>query len=274
MHRYPGHHCRPPFLSRNPFGAVAGAMLCLLGTAPAGAAEGFGFSVGAEYTRGDYGTSSTTDIGYFPLVGSYSGADASFSLTVPYLVVRGTGDVVVVGGQGMRGRTRTTTTRTVESGIGDVIAAASVGVAGGPDDKAGLDVTAKVKFGTADEERGLGTGENDYSVQLDVFETGESVSLFGSLGYKVLGDTPTVEFDNVLFGTLGGEARIRDADTVGLAVDAQQSGTDDTEGRRELTATYTHEFGGGRSFAAYVIKGFSDGSPDWGAGVRLGFGRR
>jgi hypothetical protein len=272
MRRMPDHRRRPISLSDRPV-RVAGFILFLIGTAPAGAADGLGFSIGAEYTRGDYGTSTTTDIGYFPLVVSYAGNAASISLTVPYLVVRGTGDVVVVGGQGMKGRTRTTTTRTVESGIGDVIAAATVGVLGGDSDKAGLDVTAKVKFGTADAERGLGTGENDYSIQLNVFETGDTVTLFGSLGYKALGDTPTVEFDNVLFGTLGGEARF-DAKTFALAVDAQQSGTEDAEGRRELTATYTHALGGGRSLAVYAIKGFSDGSPDWGAGIKLAFGNR
>ena len=30
-----------------------------------------------------------------------------------------------------------------------------------------IDLTGKVKFGTADENKGLGTGENDYAVQAD-----------------------------------------------------------------------------------------------------------
>jgi hypothetical protein len=240
------------------------------------AAEPFGdlaFSVGAERTRGDYGTSTQTDIWYFPLAASYETGRTVFAVTVPYLIVQGAGDVVVVGGQGVRARSRTTTTRTTESGLGDVIASGSYGLLTGEGGRPSLDITAKVKFGTADEDRGLGTGENDYALQLDFSSANGALIFLGNFGYKILGDTATVDFDNVVYGSAGAEWQFGD-NTLGLTADLQQASLADTEGRCELTVSFAYEFSGGRSLGVYAIKGFSDSSPDWGAGIKLQFAAR
>jgi len=40
-----------------------------------------------------------------------------------------------------------------------------------------MDLTGKIKFGTADEDKGLGTGEQDYSLQADVFRFFDGATL-------------------------------------------------------------------------------------------------
>jgi hypothetical protein len=76
-----------------------------------------------------------------------------------------------------------------ESGVGDVvgsITAFDVLSAGGGD--VVLDLTGKAKFGTADADRGLGTGEQDYALQADVSRFFRHASLMGTVGYAVRGD--------------------------------------------------------------------------------------
>ena len=51
--------------------------------------------------------------------------------------------------------------RRTESGIGDVVASAFRNVLNERDASFGLDIGTKIKFGTADDSRGLGTGKNE-----------------------------------------------------------------------------------------------------------------
>src|SRR3546814_6362082 len=53
----------------------------------------------------------------------------------------------------------------------------------------GLDLTGKVKFGTADEDEGLGTGQEDYSGLLDAYQQFGEWTVFGGVGYTTFGDS-------------------------------------------------------------------------------------
>ena len=127
--------------------------------------------LGAEYTSGDYGTSSKTKIWYFPVTLRYETDVNAASIGVSYLRVEGRGDVVVSGGgMGMGSQTVKRTSRLngtrTDSGLGDVILTGSHKLSGTASSR--IDLTGKIKFGTADETDNLGTGENDYAVQLDL----------------------------------------------------------------------------------------------------------
>ena len=90
-------------------------------------------------------------------------------------VVRGFGNFMVKTG------TRVTT----QSGLGDV--SASAGYAILTTDSLWVDLVGNIKFGTADASRNLGTGENDYSAQLDGFYTLDNTTLLATAGYKIIG---------------------------------------------------------------------------------------
>ena len=228
--------------------------------------------LGAEYTSGDYGTSSKTKIWYFPVTLRYETDVNAASISVSYLSVEGRGDVVVSGGgMGMGSQTvkRNSTlngTRT-DSGFGDVILTGSHKLSGTASSR--IDLTGKIKLGTADETDNLGTGENDYAVQLDFEQNYNSNSIFGSAGYKIFGDPPGTDYKNVFYGSIGFSHKLDAARAAGLVFDAQQAALSGSSGLSELTLFLSNKLDKKTRLTGYVLKGFSNGSPDWGLGVTL-----
>jgi hypothetical protein len=149
--------------------------------------------------------------------------------------------------------------------LGDVIAAATCNIYSGSDNSLGVDLTGKIKFGTAD--TGLGTGQNDYAAQADVYQGFDSFTAMGSLGYQVLGDSPVYDFSNAAYGIFGGYYRFTDQTGAGAEMRLSQKLYATGEGPRELTAYVSHRFNDSLKISGYVLKGFSDGSPDSGFGL-------
>ncbi len=241
----------------------------------------FGMTIGGEYSTGDYGTGTDTAIWYFPLIFRYETERWLLRLTVPYLIVENAGNVVIVGGQpvgghpmtgggmgggGMGGGTLIQPTTQTESGLGDIVAAASYTLQPGDAGRLGIDLTGKIYFGTADETKGLGSGENDVALQVDLTQDLGAVSLYGSGGYRVNGDPPGIDYRDVFYGTVGLERRL-ERNTVGLAFDAQQAVLADGDVFAELTAYLTLRPEKDRKLTTYLLLGLSDAAPDWGIGL-------
>lgn len=227
----------------------------------------FGVSVGAEYSSGDYGTSSDTDIWYFPFSLRYERNDWFFRLTVPYLIVSGPGNVVIMGGHHTGGHTGSTTTASrTESGLGDIIGTVSYTLQRGASGRPGVDLTGKVYLGTASETKGLGTGENDYAVQLDLAQDVGGVTLFGSGGYRITGDPPGTDYRDVLYGTVGVERDFA-ANTLGGALDVQQAIVPGGDALAELTGYLTTRPAKDTKLTAYLLLGLTDAAPDFGVGL-------
>jgi hypothetical protein len=237
-----------------------------------------GVSIGAEYSSGDYGMSSDTDIWYFPLSFRYEQDHWFFRLTVPYLIVTGPGNVLIMGGMGMGGHqpvggtgggmgggVGTTASRT-ESGLGDIIGTVSYTLQRGASGRPGIDLTGKVYLGTASETKALGTGENDYAVQLDLAQDVGAVTLFGSGGYRITGDPPGTDYNDVFYGTVGLE-RDFDRNTLGGALDVQQAVIPGGDAFAELTGYLTVRPDKSTKLNAYLLLGLTDAAPDWGVGV-------
>jgi hypothetical protein len=194
----------------------------------------FSLGVGGEYSRGDYGGSTTTEIWYLPFSMAYETERWYFGVKLPYLYVEGAGNVVIMGGQpmgshttstasGMGGMASTTGTSTAsESGLGDVVGTVSYRLLTETRDRPYFDLTGKVYLGTADPDSGLGTGENSYSLQADLGREIGEVEVYGSVGYGLIGDPPGVSYRNVLFGHVGVE-RDFDLRTAGVVLDMAQS---------------------------------------------------
>jgi len=248
-----------------------------LGNVAAFAAEGGNFYLAAafDYSTGKYGTDTSTDILSIPVIGIYQTGLWIFRLTVPYIWITGDGTVVpgmggavpgsgggIAGGMGSKGSASTT-----QSGLGDVIAAATYNIYSGIENNLGVDLTGKVKFGTAS--TSLGTGENDYAAQIDVYKKLDRFTTMASLGYRVLGDPPGYDLNNAAYGTLGGYYQFTDQTGGGAEMRFSQKLFPTGEGPRELTAYVSHKFDQSLSFSGYVLKGFSDGSPDSGFGVLI-----
>ena len=229
----------------------------------------FGISVGAEYTTGKYGGTASTDIWYLPLTLRYETERWLWWTTIPYLIVEGPGDVVIIGGGGM-GRHRTvvttTTTRRSESGIGDIVAGASYRLLTQTESRPALDLAGKVYFGTADETKGLGTGENDYAVQFGLTKDISALTWSGTFGYLFSGDPAGVTYKDIFYGRLDVEHDF-DRNTVGVALEMQQATIPGGDAPATFTGYLSTHPGKHTKLKVYLQRGLSDASPEWGAGV-------
>ncbi|OGI38209.1 MAG: hypothetical protein A2140_03310 [Candidatus Muproteobacteria bacterium RBG_16_62_13] len=250
--------------------ALVVAIFCgLIPQAQAAPAGKTSISLGAEYTSGDYGTSSETNIWYFPVTFRYETDRYMMALTVPYVSVEGTGNVVATGGAHGLPSTTTTGESQTESGLGDIEVSASHIIL---ETDAGwrFDLGGRIKFGTADEQDNLGTGEEDVSVQLEAEKTfGINSLLFGTAGYKVLGDPPGISYDNVFYGSLGISRRLDEIRAAGVELYAQEAALSGTDGQLDLTLFLGKRLDAKTRLTGYLLAGLADGSPDWGVGVTL-----
>jgi hypothetical protein len=252
--------------------------LATLVAAGAAQADGLNLGVGVDYSSGDYGTDTTTTILSVPVTAKYATGAWTFKASVPWMRVEG--DPNVVPGLGSvtnlnpvgRGRGRGTTggdTATVDgtaSGIGDVRLAASYAFDTGS--ALGLDLTANAKLATADEDKGLGTGANDYGIALDLYGNAAGATLFGGVGYTVLGDSTYIDVDSVLNANAGASWKVGTG-SVGAFYDWREAASVAADDRSELTGFYSVPAGDRAKLQLYAVKGLSDGSPDWGAGLSL-----
>lgn len=224
-------------------------------------------TTGFDYSTGKYGGTNSTDVLYIPVTGKIEFDNLFFKLTVPYISVTSTGTAVIRGIGPIRPTTRTRTTTTTQSGLGDMIA--SAGYIYYESDSLMLDVVGNIKFGTADANKSLGTGENDYSAQLDGYYTVHKTTLFATAGYKVLGAPAGVTLNNIAYGTLGLSQKTGDNMRAGLMLDAAQSSSGFYQGTRELTVFIANKISSTSKIQAYLLKGFSDSSPEYGGGLML-----
>lgn len=244
--------------------------LAALAAASAARAEGLTLASGFDYTSGKYGAAEKTQILYVPFIVKYDTGSWALKLTVPYIRITGPGNVVGAGADrvtlpGAAGPRRS------ESGLGDIVGSAFYSVLTERTASFGLDVGAKVKFGTADETKGLGTGQNDYSLQADVYKPLGQLSLFASFGHRWYGDPPGVNLKNVFYWAAGGAYRISADTNAGLAYDYRPAITTGGGEISELTAFFTRRMTREWKLQPYMLLGFGRASPDWGAGAQLAY---
>jgi hypothetical protein len=240
---------------------------------PALADDPFSLGVGLDYTSGKYGNTTSTSIVEVPVVGRYESDNVTLMLTVPYISVTGPGGVIPgIGrvGQGYgygNAPNNTRTTTTTSSGLGDVIASAGYTVHSS--DALALDVFGNVKFGTADAAKGLGTGENDYSAQVDGYYTLAQTTMFATAGYKVYGSTAAIPLDNAPYGAIGISQGLGDKTSAGARLDIEKSPSVFEEDQRYMTVFVSQEVSNKTYVSAHLMKGFTNSTADYGFGAMI-----
>ena len=262
------------------------ALFCaaLLGMGIAHAQDGPTFGIGTDYSSGDYGSDITTKIWSVPLTAKYTTGNWIWRASLPWLRVDG--DVGVIPGLGNvgnsnpqgRGRGKGRNTAPTDpvpapepetgsaSGVGDLrLAATHAFDTGGP---LGIDLTGNVKFATADEDKGLGTGENDYGLAVDLYRDFDGTLMFGGIGYTMLGDSEFILLDDVFNANVGATWHVGPG-SLGAMYDWRQAASDDSDDRSEVTGFFTTPTGDASRLQLYGTAGLSDGSPQWAAGLNF-----
>lgn len=248
--------------------AAAALAAALAAAAPAAVADGLTLSSGFDYSRGKYGGRVLTETTYIPFAAKYESGSWLLKLTVPWLRITGPGNVVGGGGEGIvlpGGNARRGSTE----GQGDVVAGIGHTLLESAENGFILDLVGKIKFGTADASRGLGTGKNDYSLQADAVKSLGRFSALGTLGYKKMGDPSGIDLRNVWYGSVGAAWKFSPTTSAGAMLDFKQPSVSGGNRQRELTFYAAYRLGATLRLQGYLVKGLADGSPDLGIGANL-----
>lgn len=238
--------------------------LCLLSGLSCHAESSVTVSTGIDYSTGKYGASESTDTLYMPFGVKYETGDWTLRATIPYVETNGPSNVSGAGADRVT-LTNGTGPRKKETGLGDIVLSGSwSALQKGP---WLVELGAKVKLATADKNKGLGTGENDFSVQTEVYRTLDKHTLFGTLGYKKMGDPDGIDLKDPFYASLGWSFRATQASAVGLSYDFRQKILAGGAPIREVTGFVTHKLDPHWKLQGYLVSGFSNASPDLGGGV-------
>jgi outer membrane putative beta-barrel porin/alpha-amylase len=232
-------------------------------------------SAAAQYEEGRYGSVDKTETWYFPvkLKRYLPGGDITF--TVPYVSQTGGPEVAIINGTPSKVRHKAGPV-TTNSGIGDIVAEGSFYILKEDyyKDLFDLTATAKIKLPTADDSKGLGTGEFDEGVGL---EFGKRInpdwSVFFDVSYTILGDPPDTDLQNRLALDVGVAVRINQTLTASAFYAQSTSAIRGGSALRDLTAGLEYEV----TKECHVFGGASTGltgaSQDYGinAGVSYRF---
>lgn len=227
----------------------------------------FTLSTGVDFASGTYGGDVDIEDTYVPLTATVNYGRVAFRLTVPYLSVSAPeGTIFDPGGEPLPGSGALTT----ESGLGDIIGSVTFyDVINSQPLGLAMDLTGKVKFATADEDKGLGTGESDYSVQADFYKFVDDFTLLSSVGYKFRGDPTGLDLNDVFMASLGGTYKFTPDVNGGLFFDYRESSISGSDSIQELSAFVSRRVSENWRLQVYGLTGFTDSSPDWGGGLQI-----
>ncbi len=218
------------------------------------------FSLGADYSKGDYGTTPDTEMLAIPVGFKLKQGDFFVRASLPWLRVKGPavpGDGGAIPGAGP------TTSR---SGIGDLTMAAGYSLPIG--DSTYFDMTGKVKLPTASEAKGLGTGTTDFTAEGELTQVFGMTSVSVRGGRRFNGSTAAFPLNDVwqagasVYHTAGEV-------TVGLDYDWREGALPTAPDRSELTGSIGFKLNESFRLQGYAYTGLSDGSPDLGGGLQL-----
>ncbi|GAB4519420.1 MAG: hypothetical protein Kow00133_05110 [Amphiplicatus sp.] len=268
-----------------------GALFALVGLVwPCAApAQTVRLATGFEYTRGLYGAFDETEIAIASVSARYSVDGWTYSLAVPYVRVTGPGapfspqaapSFALRPPEGFDAaalplislpddpsflfpRLNPTT-----EGFGDVTA----GIGRSFELKRGrlyLDTAALAKLPAGNVDKLIGTGRADLTLQADLVYETRRFGVVAGAGRTFVGKTPRFDLQDRWRLSAGVYAPVGRRLTVGALYDWREPlvvGSDDIS---EVTTYVSMRINRRLSVLAYSVTGFSDASPDIGAGLRL-----
>jgi hypothetical protein len=221
-----------------------------------------------EFDVGKYGTKHTSSFLYLPTILGYDHDGVVASVTVPYQVQHSHVGVTFIGGRPVRtGGVKGGKIKTV-GGLGDVYFDAGYYVFEEHGGLPSLEVEGEVKFPTADDERGLGTGSYDGALKLYSGITFfQHLKVNATVGYGWIGQPEDVpdsrnEFHNIItFGAAAGYA-FTHADELWVRFDGNTRVTDHSHAYELVAIEWDHYLRSDQKLFLSIGFGLSKSSPD------------
>jgi hypothetical protein len=217
------------------------------------AKEGRGYlDVSAGYRTGSFGTPFTSNLGYLSTGLGYATPVYDVSITIPYLFL---------SNESQSGTQST-------SGIGDIIIRGNRLLVDEKSSGFSLDGALAVKLPTADETKGLGTGEPDFGAFLNAHERVGNVkfSLLG--GYIKVGSPSNVNYNDIFLYGLGISRVIGFTEFYG-SFEGRSATIPGAQNPQEIHAGIFHVLNKDYAIKGHTFFGLNNGGPSFGfdAGV-------
>lgn len=244
--------------------AMGLAAASLLVGAPAAAQEYVQLGVGVDYSSGDYGDVADTDMLALPVSLRYQADGFFLSASTSYLRVEGPEGVVPGDGGVIPGLPSTVIS--TRKGMGDLVLGAGYTVP--LTDSTYFGASGKVKLPTASEDKFLGTGTTDITVQGELLQVFGPVSAAVRGGRRFNGSNDLFPLRDVWQAGAGLYYQAGDM-TLGVDYDWREGSLATAADRSEATASLTYRLNPALRLQGYGYTGFSDGSPDLGGGMQI-----
>ncbi len=222
-------------------------------------------TLGYHYSTGKYGGSERTDIMFVPFTAGATYDSWTLRLTVPWISVEGgAGGVDPADGSVILGE---------GDGLGDIALVGVYTIFPARDWAPFVDIGGRIKFPTADENRGLGTGKFDYEINVEVSKVLGKLTPFAQVGYRFVGEPDTYSLDDAVLASLGSLYRIHPRSNAGVFLYFQQSSSVSADDQLDLMPYVDWRLTPHWSASAYATVGLLPGSPDFGIGIQLTYRR-
>lgn len=228
----------------------------------------FKAGIGFDYSKGDYGFTGDTEVFSSSLNVTAENSEWLLRAVIPYVSVKGPASIV--GGAGPVFAAPARPTRSYQRGLGDIVTSATYH-AHPSADGLNVDLTGRVKFPTSDEAKGLGTGETDFYAQTELYRRYGNITPFLTVGYRFMGDSPLYQLEDGAYASAGSMFRTGESTSVGASLEWRSRIVVGGEDAFEGAFFVTHNPNDRWNLIGYVLKGFSDASPDIGLGGLISY---
>ncbi|HET7083360.1 MAG TPA: hypothetical protein VFI23_01210 [Rhizomicrobium sp.] len=232
------------------------------------ATTGVTLSSGLDFSSGKYGAGQTTDILMSLTDITLQRGDFRFSGSLPYLDIKGP-DSVIAGSNGVPVAIRrgVSAIRTKRSGWGDLNLAATWSVPSEDIDDFQVDLTGRVKVATANAEKGLSSGENDFDFSVDVAREIGIWTPFVNFGYRVPGRPSAYSLVSAPSFSVGTTLQIGDQLVGQAAYEFDGTISNTLADSQQLLASLSWLCTDKLTVTTYVTRGVSAGAAQVGTGL-------
>lgn len=223
---------------------------------------------GVSVTTGDYGTGEDTTITELHETFVVRGEPGEIGVKIPYLFRDGSG---VTAGESRRARSGTTIPEDAD-GLGDVQLLGKYFWLEEADSRPAVDLAGRVKFPTADDDEGLGTGRFDVGFGPELLKRFGQLITFADFEL-VLRDKPdnstikSTRFDY----SVGLGYPLTERFTGYVSLDGGTPSNSGADAPLELVLSAVYKATETTHLNGFLLAGLTEGSPDFGAGAGVTF---
>lgn len=220
-------------------------------------------ATGADYSVGDYGAVDDTRVWSIPLDLKVRSGRFRVQASLPYVFVKGPGQVV--GGVIVPTPGGVTTSR---SGLGDLNLTAGYTLVKEDGAVPTFELSGAVKLPTA--KTTIGTGQADYTLSASVYKSlSSTVMLFGTAGYSWLGSPAAYTLNNGVMASGGLNYRPDENQNYGVSMAWREPVAAGYTGQAVISPYMTYRITKRFGITLYGMAGLNDASPRAGGGLRL-----